>query len=160
MLPVILFISKCLKYQIQLTKCSHQVRTAPLLLCYLSVSNIVIVGITLKFYGNLHYVIFIFDFICEKAFFLPSPCSSSCFQSLGSSITEISSHLSRSACSVHVCPLPSISSLIWSCHLVLGLQIYLIPLGFVCSIFFGICSADMRIACPYHFKVYAIRREH
>ena len=70
MLPVILFISKCLKYQTQLTKCSHQVRTAPLLLSYLSVSNIVIVGITLKFYGNLHYVIFIFDFICEKAFFL------------------------------------------------------------------------------------------
>lgn len=88
MLPVILFISKCLKYQIQLTKCSHQVRTAPLLLSYLSVSNIVIVGITLKFYGNLHYVIFIFDFICEKAFFLPSSCSSSRFQSLGSSITK------------------------------------------------------------------------
>lgn len=133
MLPVILFISKCLKYQTQLTKCSHQVRTAPLLLSYLSVSNIVIVGITLKFYGNLHYVIFIFDFICEKAFFL-------FFESFPITwvinYKEISSHLSRSACSVHVCPLPSISSLIWSCHLVLGLQIDLIPLGFVCSIFF------------------------
>ena len=79
----------------------------------------------------------------------------SCFQSLGLTLSKRTPATSVLPCFIsgHVCPPSSISSLIWSSHLVLSLLLDLFPLDFVWSIFF-IHSADMHIRCQYHFKLY------